>query len=599
MNSNLSGHRLQDLLTPWRMIVLSGLVGGLSGLGAVVFYHMLDIAQVLLMGTLGGYNLATGSFVADFRLGWRTLVRFLLPAAGGLIGGWLVFRYAPEAEGHGTDAAIDAYHNHDGMIRGRIPLVKALASAITIGSGGSAGQEGPIAQIGAGLASQLAALLRLSPQDRRILMSAGLAGGVGAIFQAPLAGALFAAEVMYRDLDLEYEVLVPSIISSIGAYSVFSLFFGWQPYFAAAPFVFMNPLQLLPYLLLALVVAGGSILYVRTFYGVRRLFHWLPLPLFLKPALGGLMVGAIALFLPEAMGTGSFILRQALNGGVTSDFLLPLSGVWFLLLLVPGKILTTSFSIGSGGSGGVFGPAIVIGGALGGVVGHLVAHWFPGLGAEPGAFVLVGMAGFFAAAANTPISTIIIVSEMTGNYNLLVPSMWVCFLAYLMMRRVCLYQAQVPNRFEAPVHLGRMIKGALAGVTVQSLCEHRNIGRKRQVLRPEEDLSAIVYRFMHGSQTSMAVCEEDGRLLGTISRSHLQSVLIDAQAATKPVVAADLAQPALVLRPADTLEQALIQLREHHLSEAVVQDPEDRDRIIGVVGYHDIMAAYHDHLQPD
>lgn len=260
----------------WRMIALCALVGVVAGLGAIAFYVLLDLGRAFFLGYLAGYSpLPPGGESPVFSLPVaepRRWALLLIPAAGGLISGILVYWLAPEAEGHGTDAAIYAFHYQAGQIRARVPLVKMVASAFTIGSGGSGGREGPIAQIGAGFGSNLANWLRLAPNERRVLMAAGMGAGVGAIFHAPLAGALFGAEVLYRELDLEVDVIAPAVISSIIAYAVFAMVFGWDALFVVPQFDFRNPQELLPYFILAVVLAGGATAYVRVFYGVRDLF---------------------------------------------------------------------------------------------------------------------------------------------------------------------------------------------------------------------------------------------------------------------------------------------------------------------------------------
>ncbi|MCP3892956.1 MAG: chloride channel protein, partial [Desulfobulbaceae bacterium] len=198
---------------------------------------------------------------------WRWML-FFLPALGGLFSGWLVYTYAPEAEGHGTDAAIEAYHFKGGFIRNRIPFIKTIASAVTLTTGGSGGREGPIAQIGAGFGSFLATKLKLSDRERRIMMAAGIGAGVGSIFRAPLAGALFAAEVLYRDPEFESEVIIPAGISSVVAYCLFCLVFGWGSLFSSPDLVFQNPIELGPYLILAVVLVIFSVFYIKAFYGV-------------------------------------------------------------------------------------------------------------------------------------------------------------------------------------------------------------------------------------------------------------------------------------------------------------------------------------------
>jgi CIC family chloride channel protein len=250
-----------------RALLLCALTGLAAGLAASGFYWLLESARHYLMEGLAHYAppLAAGetalfpiSHHAE-RLRWALLV---LPALGSVAGALLVKFFAPTAGGHGTDAAIHAYHREEGRIPFAVIPIKAVASALVIGSGGSAGCEGPVTQIGAGCGSALAGLLKLDAAERRILMAAGLAAGVGALFRAPLAGAIFAAEIFYSGLDIEYEILMPSLVASTVAYTVFALFFGWQPLFIMPEYTFEDPLKLLPYLFLARVVAYGAKFYI-------------------------------------------------------------------------------------------------------------------------------------------------------------------------------------------------------------------------------------------------------------------------------------------------------------------------------------------------
>ncbi|HOX43248.1 MAG TPA: chloride channel protein [Myxococcota bacterium] len=573
----------------WRLLLLCALVGVVAGFGAVGFYALLDLARWLFLENLAGYHPLPPGGEAPLLISPATPLRpwvlFLVPAAGGLLSGLLVYWLAPEAEGHGTDAAILAYHQRAGKIRARVPLVKGLASAITIGSGGSGGREGPITQIGAGFGSVLAGLLRLGPNERRMLMAAGMGAGVGAIFHAPLAGALFSAEVLYRELDLEVEVIVPSVISSIVAYAIFAMVYGWEPLFVVPAFAFRNPTELLPYLVLAVVVAAGATSYVRVFYGIRDLFRRLAIPRYLKPALGGLLVGGIALILPEAIGTGYGNLQRVFDGQVAVGLLFAVAAL---------KILATGFSIGSGGSGGVFGPAVVIGGALGGGVGQLMANTFPDMHLSPGAFTMVGMAGFFSAAANTPISTIIMVSEMTGNYHLLVPSMWVCFLAYLMVRRQGIYENQLANRFDTPVHLGEMLGAVLRELKVANVLACRPSDALFSVSEGA-DLRELSNQFARSNASSFPVLDSEGRLAGMILGRELRVVL--GRGDLDPlIIAADLSRPAVTVTQEQSLFDAIGLMTEQRLDELIVVDPADRLRALAVLTRNDIVNAYHEAL---
>ncbi len=432
-----------------RVALCSPVVGLIAGLGAVVFLVSLQFTYQEVLGGLLHFQrpstVEEGPHPITEPSPWWLVV--LVPAAGGLISGALVFTLAPEAEGHGTDAMIRAFHRGGGAIRGRVPVIKAVASIITMGTGGSAGQEGPIAQIGAGFGSVLGGLLKLPPTDRRLLMLAGAAVGVGAIFRAPLGGALFAGEVLYASTAFESAALLPCLASSIVAYSTFALFITPRPIFLL-PGIHFSGLRELPlYAILTLLCAGMGWLYVRVFYGLRDwFFKPMPIPRQLKPAIGGLLLGVIALAFPQVM-TGGYGWVQWGAIGMPPELTLPGEesfvphmGMWTLLILAGLKIVATGLTISSGGSGGVFGPSVLIGGMLGGACGQFLAYLIPSAHINPQAFVLVGMGGFFAGVSKTPLTSIVMVSEMTGSYSLLVPLMLACGLNMALSRRWTIYE---------------------------------------------------------------------------------------------------------------------------------------------------------------
>jgi CIC family chloride channel protein len=583
---------LRDYLLPasraqsvGRLLALCAGIGALVGGGAILFELALQLIRYLLLDGLAGYRPAgsareTGIW-GTTDTPFRPWVLAMLPALGGLLGGVLIYRVAPEAEGHGTDAVIDAYHRRRGRIRGRVPLVKAVASAITLGSGGSAGREGPVAQIGAGISFSVAKLLRLSTRERRVLMVAGMAAGIGCMFRAPLAGALFAAEVLYEEMDLEFEVIVPGAFASIAAYSVFTLAFDTAPLFNTQGYSFGDPLELIPYALLAVIVAGGAKVYVSTFYGIHDRFAllrtWPPL----KPALGGVGVGLFAFFLPEVMGTGYALVQRSLDGH------LPL-----LLLgaIIIGKILTTSLTVGSGQSGGVFGPAIVIGAALGGLVGE-ISNQFVGWHSPPvGAFVIVGMAGFFAGAANTPLSTIVMVSEMVGNYHLLVPTLWVSTIAFVLVRRSTLYRSQVPRRADSPVHRDEMLSDVLKTITVQEALDDPE-HQPAAIVHPETSLRNILRLFDETHRDALPVTDEQSHLIGVIKDFDLRHVLAT-ETIDHALTARDLMKTTPLLTPSESLHSAMHKMVESNQDELVVVADNDPKRVIGTLSRHDLIAAY-------
>jgi CIC family chloride channel protein len=581
-----------------RVLALSSLVGVVAGIGAIVFQMLCQATQHVFLTLLAGYVQAgppgeRAMFVETARV-LRPGFLMLAPALGGLLTGAIVQRFAPEAAGHGTDEAVSAFHRRGGLIRGRVPIVKSIASAITLGSGGSGGREGPIAQIGAGFGSFLATRLRLPGNSRRVLLAAGVGAGVGSIFRAPLAGALFAAEVLYSDPEFEADVIIPAALSSIIAYCVFSLRFGFGSLFATPRFAFHSAMELLPYTALAIVVALASGAFVALFYGTHDLFQRMPIPAALRPALGGLATGALALAAFEvtrkiaildvlSFGYGS--IQQAIDGRLPA---------LLLLGLATGKMLTTSLSIGSGGSGGVFGPSMVIGGALGGAVGIAAQRLLPHVVTQPGAYVVVGMAGFFAAAANTPISTLVMVSEMTGNYELLLPTLWVCALAYLLARRWTLYRSQVPSRLYSPAHWAALREWLLGSLRV------RDVMRSTPVATvPESATIRDIARAMARSHhASLPVVDKSGQVTGIIAERSLRDFL-DREGGRSPIIAHDLATTVPPLSPEDGLDVALSGLDRSDADELPVMDPNAGKAIVGVVSRRDVLQAYRRRLAAD
>ena len=431
-----------------KWLILGIAIGIIAGLGAVVFYLALDYAGRFLLGFLADYHIPTpvgdggdpGS--PSFTRPWAIpLVAF----GGALVSALLVTKFAPEAEGHGTDSAIEAVHTDPRAIRGRAIVVKTIASALTIGSGGSGGREGPAAQISAGFGSLLTRQLNLSDEDGRIAVSLGIGSGIGAIFGAPLGGAVLAASIVYRE-DFDYRSLIPGFITSATGYAVFGSILGWDPLFGhvASGFQFHQPLQLIWFAVLGIVAAAVGYSYARTFYGTVGLTERLPGNMVIKPAIGGLCVGLMALLLPQVLSSGYGWAQKA----SATDTLMAIP-LWIVLVLPVAKIVATSLSIGTGGSGGIFGPGIVIGGFTGAALWRLGEltdlPWLPD---NPGPFVVVGMMACFGSVAHAPLAVMIMVAEMTASFSVLPAAMVAVGIAYLLISRtnVSIYRAQRLNR---------------------------------------------------------------------------------------------------------------------------------------------------------
>lgn len=598
----LSQKRLRPQI---RVLGLSLLVGILAGVGAIVFYTACQVVVHYALDGAAGYRPhhpgGEPPLFRETEQPFRPWSLLLIPTVGGILSGLLVFTLAPEAEGHGTDAAIAAFHYRQGRIRPRVPVVKLIASALTIGTGGSGGREGPIAQIGAGLGSFVGNLFRLRPAERRILMAAGVGAGVAAIFRAPLAGALFAAEVLYRSTDFESEVIVPAALASTAAYCTFGMVFGWTPLFTLSPelvqsLTFKDPRQLVAYLLLALFLVVLAMLYTRTFYGLSHVFQRTPLPRYVKPALGAFATGLVGVALFYVLGQeervlavlsfGYGSLQDALSAPTPSGETLFLALI--LLVIALGKIVTTALTIGSGGSGGVFGPSMVIGGCGGGALGVVLHHVWPTLVPHPASFVIVGMAGFFAAAAKTPLSTLVIVSEMTGDHNLLLPTLWVCVIAFLLSDERSIYHSQIATRSLSPAHQGDYIREVLAGLQVRQFLTSQPV----PTLRAGERLPQVIERLSKSEYHGLPVVDEHGRYLGMVSLEevHLASC---SPSVGSLVVAADLMRSDVPpLRPDDRLDRALELFVESDRLALAVVDASAEQRVIGIVRRADISSAY-------
>ncbi len=442
------GTRVNGLPYLSRWLFLASLIGVIAGLGAVAFYEALSLSTHFFLVVLAGYHVPTpageggSAGSASYARPWAIP---LVVVAGALISGWLVFTWAPEAEGHGTDSAIDAVHHNPRGIRLRAVVIKIVASAMTIGSGGSGGREGPTAQISAGFGSLLARVLDLSPEDGRIAVSVGVGSGIGAIFGAPLGGAVLAADIVYRD-DFEFSALVPGVFASIVAYAIFGAFFGYHPLFAVPGGYHFHALQLVWFALLGILASLVGLLYSKAFYGTVGLAHRLPFSRKLRPAAGALFVGLLALWLPEVLGTGYGWIQKGLDNQMLHVSL------WVVVLLPLARIVATSLSIGSGGSGGVFGPGMVIGAFTGFALWRALGTSMPGVGHSPVPFVVVGMMAVFGGISRAPLAVMLMVAQMTGSIGLLAPAMVAVAIATFMVGRNddSIYRSQLRTRADLP-----------------------------------------------------------------------------------------------------------------------------------------------------
>jgi len=568
----------------FRQPLLSIAVGVVAGFGAIFFDTLLNITLKYCLNLPTGYlepgtgapTAAVQSFISPHSL-WLIIV----PTLGGLVSGVIVYLLAPEAEGHGTDAMIEAFHQRGGYIRRRVPFVKILASALTIGSGGSGGKEGPIAQIGAGFGSFLGSVLKLKPRERRILVLAGAAAGIGAIFRAPLGAALFAPEVLYREMEFESEAIMPCVVSSITAYAIFYLFYSRGPLFFPGTVNFALPNELLSYVIFGVVCAAVGYLYIHIFYGLRDyFFHPLPLFRMLKPAVGGLLLGIIIFFYPQVSAIGYGWVQMALEGKM----------LWHIMLLLALlKILGTSCSISSGGSGGVFGPSVFIGAMLGGAFGFLGHSLAPHWVVYPNSFVLVGIGGFFGGVAKVPVASIIMACEMSGNYNLLVPLMVVSFVSYLILGKTSLYEKQVIAPISSPAHLGEFARALLEERHVHDAVQPHPVTTIPEAMR----FGDLVRTVTHSNQTYFPVVNGNGAMTGILSINDIREIMFE-ETVAQLIVAKDVATPNVVrVFWHDSLNAALDKMALIQVDELPVVREETPNEFVTMISKRDILGYYH------
>lgn len=588
-----------ELQIAGRTLFHAAVVGLAAGILGVAFFAGAEAVQNLLLEQLAGYDplRAAGERVIGGEASPHTRLWLLalIPAVGALVAG-LIARYAPECQGGGGDATITAFHHQDGVIRRRVLWVKPLASIATLGSGGSGGREGPTMLIGGAVGSTVGRYLSVSARERRVLMVAGVAAGISAVFRAPLGAALIAIEMLYRD-DFESEALIPSVLASVIAYSVSISVFGEATLFGHLPVFTFKPSHIPLYIVLALLVSAAASLFVGTLRLGHQLAKRIPAAPWLRPAVGGLCLGVfVALFLhfvgpvvgrgDQGLGIlgGGYGAAQAAISGASWLDTMSWRGVEILMMLALVKIIATSFTIGSGGSAGDFAPALTVGGLLGGAFGLAARLLLKDDSIPIGAFALVGMGTFYGGIAKTPLAALVLVCEIAGSYELLVPLMLAGGIAYLALRKVSLYPAQVPTLRDSPAHhrdndpLSRLRCGDV-------------LRRERVVLKfaPDTTVPELTAKIADApDQDVFPVVDGTGVLRGIISAEALRVIASNPEL-HQLAMAADLMVPAVSIAADRDLREAARVMIERDVRSLPVTDADGA--IVGLLDEHDITAA--------
>lgn len=552
-------------------MVLAVLVGIGAGLGAIAFRDFITGFTLVFSGHA---DYSAAGRVAHPWLPWLGVTYVVLaPAVGGLIYGPLVDRFAREARGHGVPEVMLAVATQGGRIRTRVAVVKALASAICIGSGGSVGREGPIVQIGSALSSSFGQILRLPPPRLRLLVACGAAGGISATFNTPIAGVFFALELILRDFETESFGTV--VLASIAANIVSRAAFGSEPFLPLPPFQLVSLAEYPLYMGLGLLAAGAGLVFIRVLYGLEdlidRYWRW---PEWLRPVGGGLLLGLLLLAVPQMYGVGYPVLEHGVRGDYT---------VAFLGVLLVAKLLATSLTIAIGGSGGVFAPTLFQGAMLGTAYGVGVGRLLPGLTAPPGAYGLVGMGAVFAAAARAPITAVLMIFELTGEYRIILPLMFAIAIATGLSRalsRDTIYTLKLRRR-------GIDVAGGKPRNLMATLHVRDAMQPVPEGIPASLPLELAVVRFSSVEADALPVVDEAGRLVGLISREVIERRIHEGQLET---TAGEIALATAGVLEEETLEQALTLLVQQRSGVPVISA--DRSHAIGWLSHRDVLDAY-------
>lgn len=548
------------------LAVTAVLVGVLAGLGAV--------ALELLLRLFGRLFLDSETAVTTDAV--RVVVA---PMIGGLLAGPLIARGAHEAKGHGVPEVMEAVAVRGGRIRGRVAVVKTIASALTIGSGGSAGREGPIVQVGSTLGSKAGQILRMSEARIRLLVACGAAGGIAAAFNAPLAGVFFSLEVILQRFSARGFATV--VLSAVTASVVWRSAFGNETVLDVPAFGLRNPIELIFYVILGLLAAAVAIAFIRILYWTEDRFDGLPVPEDLKPALGGLLLGLVGLATLR-LGHGSLPYGSGLPG---INLALGAGLAWWVFLMLLGaKLVATSLTLGSGASGGVFAPSLFMGAMLGAAFGQGVHALFPGMTAGAGAYAMVGMAAVFAGAAHAPISSILILFEMTNDYLIILPLMLACIVATLaasVAHPDSIYTLKIRRK---GVELAEGRERHLLERTPVARATLPDIRTVRAPISLEQAREA-----MQETGTDRLVVVEDGdRLVGILRAERLGET--DDRGAEDPVD--DLIEEYPVVTPEECLDEALRKLAPRGLPLIPVVSDVGSRRVVGLATRDSLLTAY-------
>ncbi len=558
------------------MIIVAIIIGVLAGFAAIGIRVLIETISHLSFPGIG--TLLDNIIAAPW------YIKVLIPIIGGLIVGPLIYFFAPEAKGHGVPEVMQSVLLKGGRIRPRVALVKALASAITIGTGGSVGREGPIIQIGSSLGSTVGQFFKVPTNRMKTLVGCGAAAGIAAAFNAPIAGALFAVEIILMDFAVAQ--FSPIVISSVMATVISHMFEGNFAAFQVPGYEYVSPVEIGFYFILGALSGLASWVFIKVLYFSEDFFdNKFKFPEYLKPVIGGLAIGLTALVFPQVMGVGYDTINDALHGNL----------IWHVaLILIFVKIIATSLTLGSGGSGGIFAPSLFMGAALGAFFGYFVHSYFPSITASPGAYALVAMGGLVAGTTRAPITAIIIVFELTNDYNIILPLMITCIISTILSSRLSresIYTLKLLLR-------NIQIKEG-SDVNVMNSIFVKDIYKKEyDSILISDNFSNVVNKVIQGKGTEFPVIDKNKYVKGILSIDTIKDHLFEKDSLQNVLIAADLMDTNLEsVTEEDNAQTALDKMLKYDLEGLPVIAKGSDHKIVGMIWPKDIRDAYQKEIE--
>lgn len=551
------------------VVLVAILIGLLGGYGAVLIHHAIRFFQ---------HGFWQGEFNLDTIKNVPWYLKVIVPTIGGLVVG-LVIRYiAKEAKGHGVPEVMEAIALRNGIIRPRVVIAKLFSSALYIASGGSVGREGPVIQIGSAVGSTVGQFFKVNSKRMRTFVACGAASGIAAAFNAPVAGALFAVEIILGDFAVPQ--FSPIVISSVTATIVSRHYLGDSPAFEVPAYQLVSPLELVNYAILGFLAGLVALAFIKTLYYSEDLFDKFRTPEYIKGAIGGLIIGFIGLQFPAIYGVGYDTMDLALRGGL----------IWyFALILVFIKIIATSISLGSGGSGGIFAPSLFLGAMLGAFYGNVIHQWFPDWTANPGAYALVAMGGVVGAATHGPIAAILIIFEMTNDYKIILPLMITTIIATLVATRLhkeSIYTLKLVRR-GINIFAGREMN-VLKSLHISDVAK-----QSIELVDQKTPFNKILEKIANSPHNYIYVIDDNDKIIGFISMQEIRQTMTDYESLQHLLIAADIARPSVkIVLESDNLDYVMKEFSRTGLDELPVIRDDKSQKIVGTVWQRDVITAY-------